>query len=166
MSVVSLATLKTYFETGDKPTQAEFENLIDTLGQFVGVLVAFKKELSNANLLAGGFFDIDELGAPGAGYAWVVVEASARLTGAGTPFDGSPSIGILTDTAGESQFTDNAFLLVSGSNIWAKLLIRDIVVDQLITIVENKKVQVLITPSSTVGDGTLTIYGMARLITL
>ncbi len=31
MSVVSIDTLKGYFETGDKPTQQQFENLIDTL---------------------------------------------------------------------------------------------------------------------------------------
>jgi hypothetical protein len=33
MAIVSLVTLKTYFETGDFPTQQEFINLIDTLGQ-------------------------------------------------------------------------------------------------------------------------------------
>ena len=138
-----------------------------TTNKFIpGGLVVFKRSLSNANLLAGGFFDIDELPAPGAGYAWVIIEASAKLTGAGTPFDGAPAIGIITETAAESQFTDNVFFLSSGSNIWAKFLIRDITIDNLTTIVENKKVQVLITPSSTVGDGTLTIYGSARLITL
>lgn len=31
MSIVSKTTLKSYFETGDFPTQAQFENLIDTL---------------------------------------------------------------------------------------------------------------------------------------
>lgn len=31
MAIVSIATLKTYFETGDFPTQAQFEDLIDTL---------------------------------------------------------------------------------------------------------------------------------------
>jgi hypothetical protein len=32
MAVVTLAALKAYFETGDFPTQTEFENLIDSLG--------------------------------------------------------------------------------------------------------------------------------------
>lgn len=31
MAVKSRNTLKTYFETGDKPTQNEFEDLIDTM---------------------------------------------------------------------------------------------------------------------------------------
>ena len=31
MGVVTKAALKSYFETGDKPTQAQFEELIDTL---------------------------------------------------------------------------------------------------------------------------------------
>ena len=31
MAVVDKATLKSYFETGDKPTQAQFEDLIDSL---------------------------------------------------------------------------------------------------------------------------------------
>src|SRR3990167_7726835 len=32
MSIVSLATLKSYFEEGDFPTASQFEDLIDTLG--------------------------------------------------------------------------------------------------------------------------------------
>ena len=39
MSIVSITTLKTYFETGDFPTQQEFIDLIDTLannGTLVG----------------------------------------------------------------------------------------------------------------------------------
>lgn len=31
MAVISIATLKTFFETGDKPTEAQFVDLIDTL---------------------------------------------------------------------------------------------------------------------------------------
>jgi len=31
MAVKTLAELKAYFETGDKPTQAEFEDLLDTM---------------------------------------------------------------------------------------------------------------------------------------
>lgn len=31
MAVRTKAQLKSYFETGDKPTQSEFEDLIDTL---------------------------------------------------------------------------------------------------------------------------------------
>lgn len=31
MSVETIAQIKSYFETGDKPTQTQFENLIDTL---------------------------------------------------------------------------------------------------------------------------------------
>lgn len=32
MAVVSITTLKSYFETGDFPTESQFEDLIDTLG--------------------------------------------------------------------------------------------------------------------------------------
>jgi hypothetical protein len=138
-----------------------------TTNKFIpGGLVVFKRSLSNANLLAGGSFDIDELPAPGAGYAWEIVTASGKTTGAGTPFDGAPAISIVTETAVEGQFFDGGEILGLVYNTFAKLKIRDIVVDPLITIVENKKVQVLIIPSSTAGDGTLTIYGSARLITL
>lgn len=31
MAVKTKAVLKTYFETGDKPTQGQFEDLIDTM---------------------------------------------------------------------------------------------------------------------------------------
>lgn len=35
MAVVSIATLKSYFETGDTPTQAQFIDLMDTLFSMV-----------------------------------------------------------------------------------------------------------------------------------
>lgn len=38
MAIVSIATLKTYFETRDVPTQAQFENLIDTLSNLATIL--------------------------------------------------------------------------------------------------------------------------------
>lgn len=34
MAIVSIATLKSYFETGDFPTQSQFEDLIDTLSYY------------------------------------------------------------------------------------------------------------------------------------
>jgi hypothetical protein len=38
MAIVSIATLKSYFETGDKPTQAQFVDLIDTLASLPDLL--------------------------------------------------------------------------------------------------------------------------------
>lgn len=40
MAVVSIAVLKTYFETGDFPTEGQFVDLIDTLSTVSGVTVA------------------------------------------------------------------------------------------------------------------------------
>ena len=141
------------------------EMLVNIIDSF-GVLVPFKKELSNANLLAEAAYDIDELGAPGAGYAWVIVEASARLSGAGTPFDGAPAIRIVADGTTRGQIDDSTATLAAGNDLFAPLPIVTTLIDPNTLIVENKKIQVYISDDSTAGDGTLTVYGLARLITL
>lgn len=165
MSVVSLTTLKSYFETGDKPTQPEFENLIDTLGQFIGVLVPFKLSLTNAQLKAGGEFDIAELPEPGAGYAWGYVEVSGKTENTGTPFDGSPQIFVGVDT-GREQFTDGGVFLSTGTPYFQRFKPEDITSALTTSYKENKKGIVTIDNSSSVGDGEITIYGLARKITL
>lgn len=40
MAIESIASVKGHFETGDRPTQAEFENLIDTLGRPTLIAIA------------------------------------------------------------------------------------------------------------------------------
>lgn len=165
MSVVSLTALKSYFETGDKPTQAEFENLIDTLGQFVDVLVPFKLELTNSQLRAGGEFDIEELPAPGAGYAWEYLSGSVKSTGMGAAFDGTPTITLITEGS-RSQFTDDGNFLSVGTDYFATLERTTIVGNLGNSLIANTKGQVSIDAASSVGDGSIIVYGMARKITL
>src|SRR3990167_6747404 len=67
MSIVSLATLKTYFETGDFPTENQFIDLIDTLSNSSTMLVK-KITYSTADVIA--MFGTPQLAlpAPAAGY--------------------------------------------------------------------------------------------------
>jgi len=166
MSVVSLATLKSYFETGDKPTQAEFENLIDTLGQFVGVLVPFKLELSTAECMAADQYQIPELTALPAGQMWqivgqpilkynfvdvdfdVLVVTIDHRTASGYYF--KAEISVFNTATQSTVFTVNS---QSGSVMKSILVESDSVVATVFT-------------PATVGDASVTIYGFARIITL
>lgn len=130
-----------------------------------GGIVSFKKSLSNANLLAGGEFDITELPAPGAGYAWEYLSGSVKSTGMGTAFDGTPTITLITEGS-RSQFTDDGNFLSVGTDYFATLERTTIVGNLGNSIIENTKGQVSIDAASAVGDGSIVIYGTARLITL
>jgi hypothetical protein len=65
MAIVSRALLKTYFETGDKPTQAQFASLIDSLfhktEDTVAVRVAVPETSSSTGTLGQYAVDGDYL---------------------------------------------------------------------------------------------------------
>jgi hypothetical protein len=165
MSVVSLAILKSYFETGDKPTQGEFADLIDTLGAWIGTYVPFKLELTTANLLAGGDFDITELPAPGAGFAWKVIDCEMEYTFNSVAFD-NLDISVQSES-GRSQFSILAAQTSAYSgNHFGNLVMQNPLDDGDQTIVVENEKMIAQLSTSTVGNGSIIIYGMARKITL
>lgn len=129
-------------------------------------IYSWVKELTPTDILAGGYFDIDEMPAIAGGYAWVVLDCQAQISNSTTPYDGGSKVSIITDTAGTAQFSDvDTSLLVSGDDIGG--MVSAITLTQTFLggiYITNKKVQVYLNNSSTVGNGTLTVFGTSRLI--
>ena len=61
-------------------TDNTFGNYNISADTYYASTVNFKKSLSAAECLAGGTFDITELAAPGAGYAWQCTSAASKYT--------------------------------------------------------------------------------------
>jgi hypothetical protein len=132
-------------------------NVVETVG-----IVKFKTVLTSANIIAGGNFDITELPAPGVGYAWEIISCSQKLTGQTVGYDGSPTVNVIANGGIRQQYNDDGAILSAGADTWT-FLERSFYSQN---VYENTKMIVNITPLSTRGNGTLTIYGTARIITL
>jgi len=134
-------------------------NVVETTG-----IVDFKMSLTDTDILTGGSFPINECPTLPAGYAWEIVSCSARLVGATTVYDGAPIVIVKADTSSKGQYTDNGIICSMGGDDF--VFISRATENESGTVVESDKMVVNISASSTVGDGTLTIYGTARVITL
>jgi hypothetical protein len=128
-------------------------------------LTKFKKVLIAADIIAGGDFSISECPAV-SGHHWEIVSQSVKLVGATTPYDGAAVIGIGAASVSKPQFLDSGEILSGGVDIWTNLLGANVISASVINecYVTNKELIVNITAASTVGDGTLTVYGTAILV--
>ena len=104
--------------------------------------------------------------APGAGYAWCVLDAEIDYRYNSVAFDNLTEFDIVTDGGRASHTADYAVMAAVAGDIFQQIKPIDDPVNQ-VQIIENAKVSVeLLGTPSTVGDGTAIIYGTARLITL
>lgn len=127
--------------------------------------IIFKKEFNAADTLAGGTFDILELSAPGVGYAWQVTSAAVKYTYVSIAND-SLVCSIRSDLASstKTQFDDQNVLVGIPQNSFIAM-VATIPTNSNSNIIENDKIVIDIATSTT-GNGTLIVYGTARLITL
>jgi hypothetical protein len=133
---------------------------------FYPIVTNFKKTLTAANILAGNYFDIAQLPAVSGAY-WRYEQVDIKYTFGTIAFDGGSKIEAIVDGAGAAQFADDATVLAGAASIFGSLLSVGIITASISpSIVSNAKGQIYIDSPSTVGDGTLTIYGTARLVTL
>ena len=82
MAIKSIASVKSHFETGDRPTQTEFENLIDTLGRNTPIAIASAAEGGKTGLfeiLGDADVTARNLGVAGRGVIAADSTASSRL---------------------------------------------------------------------------------------
>jgi hypothetical protein len=124
--------------------------------------VEFRVSLSAAQIQAGGLFDITELPAV-TGYFWRYTEVDVRYTHNTTPFDGGAQIALVVDGISRGQFSDDGSILSSAATVFGSLTKNDFNSVQILK-ATGAKGQVHIDTPSTVGDGTLVIYGSAKLI--
>ena len=101
MTAESKSTIKAYFETGDKPTQAQFENLIDSYQDYSGSLNAITTQASAGTQ----------------GFPLIQSQSSAQFYNPGslglalilsdTAASGRSELGLATGTTGFVKVTDN-----------------------------------------------------------
>ena len=127
--------------------------------------VTFKKSFNATDTKAGGTFDITELPAPGAGYAWQCTSAAAKYTFVSTAND-NLIVNIRSNSANstKTQFDDQNVLAGILANSFIAMA-ATIPTNSNSNIVENDKMVIDIAASAT-GNGTLIVYGTAIKITL
>ena len=143
-------------------TDNTFGNYNISADTYYASIVTFKKSFSAAECLAGIDYAIVECPAPGAGYAWEVLSVCAKYTYGTVDYD-TIQITVRADTGGNVQFIDDDIIAYKTSNLFFNL--RQIVNVAAPSLVENDPLYIQIAGSSQ-GDGTLIVYGTARLITL
>ncbi len=125
-------------------------------------IVSFTKTLTATQIKAGGYFDIDEMPSVSGAY-WQFCECFAVLAGQTKPYDGvAPTLSLWIDGAGDAQTSDPNDILASGNFDGSTYL----TIEQTFNTLKVGKGQVNIKTSSPNGDGTLTVYGTAQLVTI
>lgn len=163
MSVVSIATLKSYFETGDFPTQSQFEDLIDTL-QAAGSnqIYSASLDLTAAQIKTLNTIPLEIVAAPGTNKAIEIISSSCKYTYGGTPFT-STNLTLVVDTAVSEQASDPGTILTGTANWFGRLTVVPASGTQLVV---NKSLKVKADADSAVGNSTATVYVLYRLITV
>lgn len=127
----------------------------------------FKLTLSSSDIISGGTFDIPQLAAPGAGFAWQIQSASLKYDF--NSFANSfGEVEIFANGAAASQFTTNNDPLTLTASWWGNMVSSQMnkPSNTDIAIVENAKMTVVLGFGSLSFDGTATVYGTATLITV
>jgi hypothetical protein len=132
--------------------------------------VSFSVSFTKTEIRASNIFkDITTMPEPPAGYAWLFTNAFYSLSGATTPYDGAPNVFVGVETAARGQYTDRnsaTQILNTGVSSTGGLIER-FIFSGTDTVIPQKKGRVGVMGGvSTVGDGTLTVYGTAKLITI
>jgi hypothetical protein len=153
--------------TGQTGTYSLEDDLFAPLEPETGI-VTFKKTITAANVIAGGFFAIPELPAPGEGNAWKVTEASIRVVNPVTPFDGAPVLGIGVGEFNELQWLVSNECTGDNNPYFGDLIHFATQQDrQGISIAEDAAMGIFIQSGGcTEGDATFIFYGSARKIQL
>ncbi len=130
-------------------------------------LVSFRKSLTSAQIrtLFSVPIDITELPAPGVGYAWEILSACFIFTFNTTSFDVGDAIYIKTETGNGALFYLDGLTNFSASTSLNMIRLNSTAPGQ-IDIIENKKMLLTADADSSVGDGTIIIYGTARKVKL
>ena len=124
------------------------------------ILISFKRKFTVAEMLAGGTYDIIEMYALPISQAWEFISASVLTESLTIIYDGLPSIELKSDM--RYQYTDNG--AAGGGNNFLQMDRNGSAASD--TYQASTKGTIDITAASTVGNGIITVYGTARIITL
>ena len=123
-------------------------------------IIQFKIELSSAEILTGGMYQIPNLNGVN-GYAWEILSASARITDVSSAYDDGEIL-IINQSDISPQYRDSGRVIKYPTNTFQ--LMDRYSLDN-VSLEGDSKMFVKIIPPTT-GDGIITVYGTARLIQL
>jgi len=157
-----------YYTVLDTSTGLTYICIDSTVGAALWVidetaLIKFKKELTALETYNGGYYDISELPAV-TGYAWDIVSATGEVKNLTTLHVGNKAAYILTEGNSAFQFSDSIGEMLTSYGVGKYKLVPG--VSMSLNVISSKKMQIRIKGASSDGDGSLTIYGVARLIKL
>ncbi len=165
-----LTTLKSYFQTGLKPTQAQFSDLIDTLGS--GNILTAVVTIPTASVLTLNTVPYQIVPTPGVGYAIQAISGYIQIkTYGGVAYATNTQMGLIADTAtaGNNYQMINTTILgrtVAATKLFALGATTGAADDnnQLLT---NKALMAYVyTGNPTAGNSDITINVCYRIVTL
>jgi len=160
MSNSTKAVLKSYFETGDFPTQSQFSDLIDNIPEWIEVSLtaAQIRTLSSIRVDTG-------IPLPGVGKAIQIISVAAKYTYVSQAFT-SQLLYLIADTS--ANVCASGLDLKSTSSQFGQMLILSGggMGTANSSIIENKKIFLAGSEDSATGDGTAKFYILYRTITI
>ena len=164
MSEKTRTILKTYFETGDTPTQAEFIHLIDSFANFLDDFTDkyIKVELNSAQILDSFTTPIEAVATPGAGKILVPTLIVAKTNYGTVTYTTNTSMWLMWDSA--TTVLDSINLARTEDYIQME---HEVSLNAVLANFENKNLTFkTLTGNPTAGDGTMTFYLWYKILTL
>ncbi|MEE8209002.1 MAG: hypothetical protein V3T88_08655 [Nitrosomonadaceae bacterium] len=107
MAEISRASLKSFYETGDFPTEGQFSDLIDSSPNFVddgaSVLKFVRVPIATAAVLTLNSSPVQIVPAPGAGFGIQLLGWSVRITFNTTPYGINTQLQLISPSGGFPQ---------------------------------------------------------------
>lgn len=166
MSEKARAILKAYFNTGDKPSEAEFANLIDSMSNFSDDFANryIKKTLSSAQLLSSFSSPIEIVAAPGADKIAFGTFMIAKTNYGSIPYATHINMRLLWN--GVTASFDDSVTISRAEDYIQILEFYNSIATPKGNAVNKNLVLKTTTGNPTAGDGTMDIYLWYRILTL
>lgn len=167
MSEKARAILKAYFNTGDKPSEAEFANLIDSMSNFSDDFATkfAKKLLSSADLLSSNTTPPEIIVVPGAGKILIPQLIIARTNYGTITYATNTTLQLMWDSTTQALDTMN----LARAEDYIEMF-NDVSAGSNLGVLanyENKNLTLkTLTGNPTAGDGTMDIFLWYRILTL
>ena len=130
----------------------------------IPISVSFRVELTASDLFNGVTKDIPELPALGAGFAWSLYNAELSYSFGTEQYDATD---VFVQPQGQRhQYNAETAINDASESFFIGMVRNNCGLNQAVTIAENTKMQIKVESTSTTGDGTAVVYGIARLITV
>ncbi len=166
------ATLKSFFELNDVPTEGQYAdfidsapNIVDDYGSAPAFTRALKISIAAPDVLTLASSPVTLVPAPGAGFAVEVIRAPVRINFVAPVFATNQPLLFTTDTATIPQFNTTNILNSTFSLIRVGTVFTSFLVDQ-VQLIDDKALRVETPFDIASGGSSIDIYLLFRIITL